>query len=288
MPAFTLGTATLNYTDTGSGLPFVLLHGIGGDVRQPRKVFSPPRGVRLLSFDARAHGSTAWCGDVAELEFDTFGDDLIGLLNHLGIARAVVGGISMGAGVALNAAVRYPERVAGLVLVRPAWLDRPMPRRTIALFDLLASLVRDLDFSIGTDEGLAWAWQKLDRDSAFAAIARRFPDTAWSLRNQLTAQRAIDGVARLERLPRDQPVADLHQVAALHVPTLSLAHRHDPIHPFAYARRLAEAIPGFRLVEVTSRSVDRERHATEVQHSIAAFLRHLSGAPMWSWQRAAA
>ena len=89
MTSFTLGTATLNYTDVGTGLPLVFEHGIGGDVRQP---------------------------------FDRFGDDLIGLLNHLGIARAVLGGISLGAGVALNAATRYPERVAGLVLGRPAWL----------------------------------------------------------------------------------------------------------------------------------------------------------------------
>ena len=147
MSSFTLGTATLNYTDVGTGLPFVFQHGIGGDVRQPSKVFSPPSGVRLLSFDARAHGSTVWSGDPYELSFDSFGDDLIGLLNHLGIARAVVGGISMGAGIALNAATRYPERIAGLVLARPAWLALPMPRRIIALFDLVASALRELDFS---------------------------------------------------------------------------------------------------------------------------------------------
>ena len=85
------------------------------------------------------------------------------MLNHLGLTRAVVGGISMGAGMALNAATRYPERVAGLVLARPAWLDRPMPRRTVRLFDLLAGLLRELAFSIATDEGLDWAWQKLSR-----------------------------------------------------------------------------------------------------------------------------
>jgi pimeloyl-ACP methyl ester carboxylesterase len=227
-------------------------------------------------------------GDAAELSFDTLGDDLIGLLNYLGLARAVVGGISMGAGVALNAAMRYPERVVGLVLARPAWLDRPMPRRTLRLFDLLAGLLRELAFSIATDEGLDWAWQKLERDAAFAAIARRFTDTAWSMRNPLTAERAVDGVARLERFPRDQPVADLRQLAALRVPTLVLAHHQDPIHPFAYGMRLAQAIPGARVVEVTSRSVSRERHATEMRHGITAFVRRLSETTAWDLQRAAA
>lgn len=276
MTSFTLGTATLNYTDVGTGVPFVFEHGIGGDVRQPSKAFSPPSGVRLLSYDARAHGSTVWSGDPHELSFDRFGDDLIGLLNHLGIARAVLGGISMGAGVALNAATRYPERVAGLVLARPAWLARPMARRTIALFDLLASALRELDFS------------KLEVDPAFSAIARSYPDTAWLLRNQFAAERAVDGVARLERLPRDRPCTDLRQLEALDVPTLVLAHRQDPIHPFAYGRRLADAIRGARLVEVTARSVNRRQHAAEMQHNLAIFLRQLTEDRTWSLRRAAA
>jgi pimeloyl-ACP methyl ester carboxylesterase len=286
MTSFTLGTATLNYTDVGTGLPFVFEHGIGGDVRQPSKVFSPPAGVRLLSYDARAHGSTVWSGDPYELSFDRFGDDLIGLLNHLGIARAVVGGISMGAGVALNAATRYPERVAGLVLARPAWLARPMPRRTIALFDLVASALRELDF--GIDKGLDWASSKLEGNPAFSAIARSYPDTAWSLRNQLTAERAVDGVARMERLPRDRPCTDLRQLEALDVATLVLAHRQDPIHPFAYGRRVADAIRGARLVEVTARSVNRRQHAAEMQRNLAKFLRQLTEDRTWSLRRAAA
>jgi pimeloyl-ACP methyl ester carboxylesterase len=285
MTSFTLGTATLNYTDVGTGVPFVFEHGIGGDVRQPSKLFSPPSGVRLLSYDARAHGSTVWSGDPHELSFDRFGDDLIGLLNHLGIARAVVGGISMGAAVALNAVTRYPERVAGLVLARPAWLARPMPRRIIALFDLGASALRELDFSI--DEGLDWS-SKLEANPAFSAIARCYPDTAWSLRNQFTAERAVDGVARLERLPRDRPCTDLGQLEALDVPTLVLAHRQDPTHPFAYGRRLADAIRGARLVEVTARSVNRRQHAAEMHHNLAIFLRQITEDRTWSLRRAAA
>src|SRR5439155_12818427 len=116
-----------NYLDAGDGLPFVFQHGIGGDINQPTRVFSPMAGVRLLGFDCRAHGATRWSGHQAELSFSTFGDDLVRFLDHLGITRAVVGGISMGAAVALNVAVRYPQRVAGLVLSRPAWLDRQMP-----------------------------------------------------------------------------------------------------------------------------------------------------------------
>ena len=175
-------------------------HGIGGDVRQPSKVFSPPSGVRLLSYDASA--------------------------------------------------------------------------------------LRELDFSI--DKGLDWVSSKLEGNPAFSAIARSHPDTAWLLRNQFTAARALDGVARLERLPRDRPCTDLHQLEALDVPTLVLAHRQDPIHPFAYGRRLADAIRGARLVEVTARSVNRRQHAAEMQHNLAIFLRQITEDRTWSLRRAAA
>src|SRR5437762_13920130 len=78
MPVFELGDVALNYRDVGAGVPFVFQHGLGGDIRQPVLVYSPPHGVRLLSFDARAHGETVSSGDPAELKFDAFGDDLIG------------------------------------------------------------------------------------------------------------------------------------------------------------------------------------------------------------------
>jgi pimeloyl-ACP methyl ester carboxylesterase len=178
----------------------------------------------------------------------------------------------MGAGVALNVGVRYPERVAGLVISRPAWVDRPMPHQTIALFALIAMLLRQLEYSVETDEGLDWAWRRLQRDEAFADVSARFPDTAWSLRAQLSAAQAVKSVARLERLPLDQPIVDLSDAANIRVPTLVLAHHRDPIHPFTYGQRLANAIPSAHLVEVTARSVDRKRHVAQVQQHLTAFV----------------
>ena len=98
------------------------------------------------------------------------------------------------------------------------------------------------------------------------------PDTAQSLRGQLTNERALDAVARLERLPSGRPLADLSFAAAIRVPTLVLAHRLDPIHRFAFGARLARAIPGAALIALTPKSIARERHAAEVQRCLEAFL----------------
>ena len=69
-------------------------------------------------------------------------DDLVALLDHLEIERAVVGGISLGSAVAVNMALRYPERVRGLVLSRPAWIDRPLPEN-VRLYSMIAELASE-------------------------------------------------------------------------------------------------------------------------------------------------
>src|SRR4051794_12024908 len=108
MPFFERDGLWFHYLDKGQGLPFVFQHGLGGDVSQPFGLYSPREGVRLIGFDARAHGETRPLGDLKKVSIEPFADDLVALLDHLGVARAVVGGISLGAAVALSVALRHP------------------------------------------------------------------------------------------------------------------------------------------------------------------------------------
>ena len=128
------------YRDEGHGLPFVFQHGLGGDLNQPIGLYNPAAGVRLIAFDMRGHGETRPLGDVDKLTIATFADDLIALIDRLGIEQAVIGGISLGAAVAVNVALRYPDRVLGLVLVRPAWIDRPLPEN-VSRYVTIAGLI---------------------------------------------------------------------------------------------------------------------------------------------------
>jgi pimeloyl-ACP methyl ester carboxylesterase len=272
MACFEHDGIAFHYRDLGRGVPFVFQHGLGGDMRQPGGLYAPPPGVRLLCLDARGHGQTQPLGDPAALTFDIFGDDFVAWLDHLGVGRAVLGGISMGAGVALNVAVRYPGRVAGLVLSRPAWLDGPMPPGNVARYAAIARLLRAVAAAADPDQALARAVAEFETSDDYQDLLASSPDTAQSLRGQLTSERAVAAVARLERLPADRPLADWRAAAAIRVPTLVLAHRQDPIHRFAFGKSLAGAIPGARLVELTPKSIARERHAAEVQGCLDAFL----------------
>jgi len=275
MARFERDGVVFHYLDVGQGVPFVFQHGIGGDVRQPAGLFRPPQGIRLLCLDARAHGQTQPLGDPSALTFDVFGDDLVAWLDYLGVGRAVLGGISMGAGVALNVAVRYPERVAGLVLSRPAWLDGPMPPENVARYVAIARLLRTVGDASDPGHALRCAVAEFEASDDYQGLLASSPDTAQSLRGQLTNERAVAAVARLERLPADRPLSDLRSSAAMRVPALVLAHQQDPIHRFAFGEALAGAIPGARLVELIPKSIARERHAAEVQNCLEAFLNRL-------------
>ncbi len=263
MPFFDRDGLRFHYAEVGEGLPFVFQHGLGGDVSQPLGLFRPPAGVRLLALDCRAHGQTRPVGEPAKVGIAAFAEDLAAWLDHLGIERAVIGGISMGAAVALRFALRFPERVLGLVQSRAAWLEGPNPRNAW-LYGHIARLIR----THGARQGL----EIFRASDGYQEVLCESPDAAASLVGQFEHPRAEEAVVRLERIPLDAPCRNLDELQAIAVPTLVMANRQDPIHPFAYGEALAEAIQGARFRELTAKSISKDAHARDVQQHLTEFL----------------
>jgi 3-oxoadipate enol-lactonase len=117
MPFAEVRGQRLYYEDTGGpGLPLVLSHGflMDSDMFEPQ-VRALARDHRVITWDQRGHGRT-----ISTAEPVTYWDsaeDLAGLLDHVAVARAVVGGNSQGGFIALRFALAHPERTAGLVLI---------------------------------------------------------------------------------------------------------------------------------------------------------------------------
>jgi pimeloyl-ACP methyl ester carboxylesterase len=263
MPVYHRDGLSFHYRDAGSSLPFVFQHGLGGDSSQPCSVYRPAAGIRLLSIDFRAHGQTHPVGDPDRLTISNLADDLMGFLDHLRIDRAVIGGISLGAAVAVNVALRREDRVLGLVLSRPAWVDGPLPDN-VRLYATIARLIRDL----GPKEGL----ERFLTTSEFQAMESQSPDCARSLIGQFEQPRAEELVARLERLPGDRPCTHREEYGRIRFPTLILGNHQDPIHLWSVAETLARLIPGADFREITPKSVSLEFHAADVQRCVDAFL----------------
>lgn len=269
MPYFSRDGITFHYRDTGgTGTPFFFQHGLGADVSQPFSLFLPGTGTRLIAFDARGHGATTPLGGAGELRFNRFADDLRELMDHLKISRGVIGGISMGAGVALNFVTRFPKRTLGLVLSRPAWLDRPHPWN-VQIFSLISRLLNE--------HGAKAGQEKFRRTAEYHDTLERWPEVARSLAEQFESPHAQETACRLESIITDTPCADRSLWRAISVPTLVLANRHDPIHPWEFGEELAREIPGALLTEITAKSIDVDQHAKDVQAALESFLERVAG-----------
>lgn len=192
MPRFSHQGFGFHYVDRGAGMPFVFQHGLGGSTEQITDLFPTVENVRLISLDCRNHGQTQPPCSGEQLGFAIFARDVLALLDHLQISRAYFGGISMGAGVSVRVAADSPERVQGLLLVRPAWLDGPMPAH--AWFTTVARLIREH----GRDGRTV-----LEASESFRRLKEASPDVAESLLRQFDAPQAAERVARLEALPMD-------------------------------------------------------------------------------------
>ena len=117
MPLHQVNGQWIHYEDTGGTLgPVVLAHGILMDsLMFAPQIEAKSPDCRIITWDARCHGETESTDD--PFTYWDLADDLKGLLDHLGIERAVIGGMSQGGFVALRFALRYPERVSALILI---------------------------------------------------------------------------------------------------------------------------------------------------------------------------
>lgn len=247
----------------------VLLHGLGGDLSQPWAYTSGQIAGQVatrLAPDARAHGLTQLPA-LAPLTFDLMANDVKALVDHLDLSpRLVLVGVSMGACTALCLARRAAPRVHALVLIRPAWTDKPLPDN-LAAFGEIASMLR----SRGPDDGRAM----FAGSPTCRAIAEESPSAAASLLDQFDKPRALERVGRLEELPRSVPYRDPAELHDLTAPTLLIGTQHDPIHPFHIAEEWAHLIPSGRLVEIASRDRAPEQHRVELRGAVDRFLADL-------------
>ena len=263
MPFFNRNSLSFHYLDRNTGLPFFFQHGLGGEVEKVFALIELPPGFRLLGLDCRGHGKTTPFGTVEQLGFNSFADDVIALMDHLKIPRAIIGGTSMGAGVALNCALRYPQRVMGLVLLRPAWLDGPMAENA-SIFSLIAQLLRE--------HGPEAGGEVFKQSGVYSSILKESSDSAESLVALFADPRAVETVAKLQRIPQDAPNSDRAEWRQIAVPALVLANRCDPIHPFEFGQVLAREIPHAQFAELTPKSIDLAKYTAELRRHLAEFL----------------
>lgn len=104
--------STLAYSDRGNGLPLILIHGfpLCRKMWRPQAEALSRAGCRVITPDLPGFGESEL--PTGTVNMDTYSDSVTALMDHLGIDRAVIGGMSMGGYVLLNLLERHPERAA--------------------------------------------------------------------------------------------------------------------------------------------------------------------------------
>jgi 3-oxoadipate enol-lactonase len=187
---------------------------------------------RVVRYDTRGHGRSPV--PQGPYSIDDLADDLLGLLDRLGVAKAHVVGLSLGGMTAMRLAARNPERVDRLVvlctsaLLGPAqgWLDR-------------AATVR----ARGTGavaEAVVERWYT-------AAYARSHPDRVAASRAMVAEQPSEGYASCCEAIAAMDLTGDLPDIEA---PTLAVAGADDPATPPEHLERIASAVKDGRLLVV--------------------------------------
>ena len=254
--------ARLTCVDTGDGAPVIFQHGLGGDEAQVRDIFPGTAAYRRLTLECRGHGSSA-LGEPARLSIATFASDVLAFADQRGHSRFSLGGISMGAAIALRIAVTAPERVSALILSRPAWLWAAAPA-SMQVFAEIAALLRAHDPQT--------ALAAFERSPSAANFAANAPDNLASLRRFFARPDPAATAALVAAIAADGPGIEEEEVKSLKVPTLVIGTTQDVIHPLAMAETLASRIPGATFARIAAKSADPVQHGVDFRAAVTAFL----------------
>lgn len=215
--------------EEGSGPVVIMLHGGMANHLAALPLITPlGERYRIIAPDLRGSGKS-WCG--APLTFDQLADDVELLLDHIGVDRAVVGGVSSGSGVALRFALRHPGRTLGLVVVKPVYAGEARgytehQKATFAMMDAVAS--RALDEGVEVLRPLYANLPAGMRERALAMMEGFDPASVVATSHFISSG--------------SQPFIAARELISLESPTL-LVRGDDPMHPPEVSDLYAASIP---------------------------------------------
>ena len=243
----------------GSTRPLILLHGLllSQEMHRPLAEELAARGNLVITLDLLGHGHSDRPRDMWRYSMATYGEQVVALMDHLGIEQAVVMGTSLGANAALEVAAHNPERLRGMVIEMPV-LDNGLLWSALTFTPLLVALT----FGEPVMKLLARATR---------AVPRRLLPHYGNVMLDLVRQEPGPGGALLQGLFFGRVAPPRSERRMFTVPTLVLGHPRDPVHPFSDAGMLASEMQDARLLEANS-LLELRVHPERLTGEIAAFL----------------
>jgi 3-oxoadipate enol-lactonase len=235
MSLLNIGDIQLGYTDTGLGQPVVLLHGYPFDrTLWNEQVAALSSSYRVVTPDLRGLGESDASPGAATM--NRMAQDVAALLDELGIARAVIGGLSMGGYVTLAFYKQFPSRVRALVLADTrAQADTEEGKQT---------RVQQAEKALA--EGMAGIADGMLPKLLTPETVSKRPELVKRVRDMMLRTKPEGAAgALLGMKDREDLTGLLPQISC---PTLILVGAEDPITPVADSEKMHREIAGSRLV----------------------------------------
>lgn len=233
--AASINGVEISYRDRGNGLAVVFVHGHPFDQSMwDPQVEALSWNYRVVTLDLRGYGASD-VPDVEATTLETMANDIKSLLDHLGIQKAVVVGLSMGGQIAMAFADMFPERLAGLVLAA-TFAEGETPEGAVARRAMADRFVK---------EGSVLPGGEMLPKLLAAASVKRDPALAIKVYAMIANTPPAGAAAALRgRALRKDYLDPLRQIA---VPALIVVGTEDQFSPIERAKRMREAIPDSRL-----------------------------------------
>jgi 3-oxoadipate enol-lactonase len=232
----TINGIRMAYSDRGRRHPaaLLLIHGFPMNRHMwDAQLDGLSNQIRVIAPDLRGAGDTAV--PPGPYDMDQYAADLVGLLDHLGIQRAVVGGLSMGGYVALAFWRRHADRVRALCLLDTR-AEPDTPEGKANRDATVAAVQRD-----GAE---AFARGQMPRLLAPASLTdTRLAGKALAMMAAMPAPGIINTLYALRDRPDSRP-----GLPTISVPTLVVTGDQDRVTPPEVGRAMAESVPGARLL----------------------------------------
>jgi len=225
------------YTDSGIGRPVVLIHGYPFNRSLwNEQITALSSSYRVIAPDLRGFGESDSAPGTATM--NVMAQDVGLLLNHLGIARAAIGGLSMGGYVALAFYKQLPSRVRTLVLADTrAQADTEEAKQS-----------RAQQAEKALNEGMAGIADAMLPKLLTPETVSKRPEVVKSVRDMMLKTKPEGAAAALHGMAeRDDQTALLAKIT---VPALVMVGAEDAITPVADSEKMHAAIPGSRLVVI--------------------------------------
>ena len=259
----------VHYDDTGEGTPVLFMHGLAANRSQAHCVLARLAQnikFRLITVDMPGHGESelpATDGNEASVGFEFYSQVGFALLKHLNVNCAILGGISMGAGIAQAMAVSRPKSALGLFLVRPAWLADPA-RPNLDIIDRFSDLL--------ASETPDNAFDKVAQCADFNTLFSGIPAAAESALQTAHQPGIIKNPWLLRTMIDDQPIARIEVLTRISCPTLVAGNNADPLHPPQLSRAISNAIPCATYEHLPPRYLEPDAHSSAIEGHFKDFL----------------